>query len=175
LPDESIQSRLERIVELLNRHGVEYLVIGGAAETIFGSARPTFDIDICHRRTIGNLERLAAVLREIKASIRGGPRDLPFVPDARALYLGNNFTFDTTLREFDCLAIVEPLGQYEDLVQHAEEYPLGESRVRTIGLDDLIRIKEYLGRPKDRDSLMHLRAIKQVRGESKQSGEGESG
>jgi hypothetical protein len=34
-----------------------------------------------------------------------------------------------------------------------------------MSLDDLIRIKEHICRPKDRDSLMHLLAIRRVRGE----------
>ena len=32
-----------------------------------------------------------------------------------------------------------------------------------IGLDDLIRIKRSIGRPKDRESLLHLEAIKRLR------------
>jgi hypothetical protein len=37
--------------------------------------------------------------------------------------------------------------------------------VRVIGLDDLIRIKRHLSRPKDRESLLHLEAIKRLREE----------
>jgi hypothetical protein len=32
-----------------------------------------------------------------------------------------------------------------------------------IGLDDLIQIKRYIGRPKDRESLLQLEAIKRLR------------
>lgn len=35
--------------------------------------------------------------------------------------------------------------------------------VRTISLADLIRVKEHIRRPKDRDSLFQLHAIKQIR------------
>lgn len=35
--------------------------------------------------------------------------------------------------------------------------------MRVIGLDDLIRIKRYIGRPKDRESLLQLEAIKRLR------------
>ena len=34
-----------------------------------------------------------------------------------------------------------------------------------IGLDDLIRIKRHLARAKDRESLLHLEAIKRLREE----------
>ena len=32
-----------------------------------------------------------------------------------------------------------------------------------MALDDLIRIKRYIGRPKDRESLLQLEAIKRLR------------
>jgi hypothetical protein len=54
--DAPEKSPLQRIAELFTTHGVEFLVIGGQAETLFGGARITFDIDcvIGARRTICN-------------------------------------------------------------------------------------------------------------------------
>jgi hypothetical protein len=40
---------------------------------------------------------------------------------------------------------------------------MGGQPVQIIGLDDLIRIKRYLARPKDRESLLQLEAIKRLR------------
>lgn len=42
---------------------------------------------------------------------------------------------------------------------------IADRTVRVIGLDDLIRIKRHLGRPKDRASLLQLEAIKRLRDE----------
>jgi predicted nucleotidyltransferase len=167
MADEPPKSALHEIARLLTAKGVEFLVIGGQAETLFGSPRVTFDIDLCYRRTAGNLERLAAALKVLKPTLRGAPPDLPFQIDARALALGSNFTFRTTFGALDLLGWVEPIGGYEDLVQHAEEYPLGDIVVQTISLEDLIRVKEHIRRPKDRDSLFQLQAIKQIRAERK--------
>ena len=47
MSDESTPSRLERIVDVLLEQGVEFLVIGGQAEYLFGSSRYTSDVDIC--------------------------------------------------------------------------------------------------------------------------------
>ena len=58
---------------------------------------------------------------------------------------------------------MEPIGTYEDLLPRAETITVDGHPVRVIGLDDLIRIKRYLGRPKDRESLLHLEAIKRLR------------
>lgn len=165
MAEDTDKSPLERVAEVLTRHGVEFIVIGGQAETIHGSARVTYDVDLCYRRSPANLGRLAAALKELKVSLRNAPPDLPFIIDATSLALGDNFTFDTIHDAVDFLGYVEPLGGYEEITQNAETYPVGDFELRVISLDDLIRIKEHLGRPKDRDSLMHLRAIKQVREE----------
>ena len=128
-------SALEQIARLLTSHGVEFLVIGGQAEAAFGSPRATYDVDLCHRRTADNLERLARALRELNPSLRGAPANLPFVIDARSLALGGNFALKTEISDLDLIAYVEPVGTYEDLLPRAET----------------------------RDSLMQLLAIRRLR------------
>jgi hypothetical protein len=162
-------SDLEKIAEILLRHRVEFLVIGGQAEILMGSPRVTYDTDLCYRRTQANLERLAGALAEIKPSLRGAPPDLPVVLDAAALALGSNYTFDTPLGPLDLLGWMEPVGTYDDVAPHSESYKLGEFELRTIGLDDLIRIKQHIGRAKDRESLLQLLAIRTLRDEEKRT------
>jgi predicted nucleotidyltransferase len=144
---------------------VEFIVIGGQADYLFGSPRVTYDVDLCYRRTRANLERLAAALKEIKPTLRGAPPDLPIVLDVQAFFLGSNYTFDTDFGELDLLGWVEPLGDYEALARHAEVYRVGDLELKVIGLDDLIRVREHIGRTKDRDSLYQLLAIKRLRQE----------
>lgn len=164
MADDAVgKSSLRKFVELFARHGVEFIVIGGQAENLFGSPRVTYDFDFCYRRTAENLQRLADALRTLSPILRGAPADLPFQLDARSLALGSNFTFETAVGSLDLLGWVEPIGDYEALVARAESYPLGGHIVRTISLDDLIRVKEHIRRPKDRDSLFQLHAIRQIR------------
>ncbi len=149
----------------MQRYGVEFLVIGGQAEYLFGSPRVTYDVDFCYRRTRENIERLAAALKELKPTLRGAPAGLPLVLDAQALGFGSNYTFDTDFGKFDLLGWVEPLGDYDALLKNSEKYVIGDMEIQTIGLDDLIRIKEHIGRAKDRESLLQLLAIKRIRAE----------
>jgi predicted nucleotidyltransferase len=167
MAEETSKSSLERIVEVFISHGVEFLVIGGQAETLYGSARVTYDTDLCYRRTAENLERLANALAELKPQLRGAPPDLPFRLDAKSLALGCNFTFLTEVGALDILGYVEPLGGYDDIITRTEPADLGRFSLRVIALDDLIRVKEHIQRPKDRDSLMHLLAIRRVREENR--------
>lgn len=170
MPEDTPKSRLQRIADLLARHQVEFLVIGGQAESLYGSPRITYDVDLCYRRNEVNLQHLAEALRELKLTLRGAPPDLPFQVDARSLALGSNFTFETPIGPLDLLGWVEPLGDYEALVTNAESVRLGDLDLRVISLEDLIRVKQHINRPKDRDSLMQLLAIQRVRQEPPDAG-----
>jgi hypothetical protein len=82
---------------------VEFIVLGGQAAALLGSPVPTFDVDLCYRRTPDNLCRLAEALTELHPTLRGAPPDLPFRLDAESLALGANFTFNTDLGPLDLL------------------------------------------------------------------------
>jgi len=166
MADEPEKPRLLVIAEHFQRHGVEFMVIGGQAATLLGSPLPTVDIDLCYRRTADNLERLAAALKELHPTLRGAPADLPFRLDAQSLGLGSNFTFNTDYGPLDLLGWVEPFGTYENLLPHASVIPVGEVKLLTIGLDDLIAVKRHIGRPKDKVALAQLELIRQVRGQA---------
>lgn len=161
--ENTSKAPLLKIVELLQRHQVEFLIIGGQAAALLGSPLPTFDIDLCYHRTPENLERLAQALAELHPTLRGAPPDLPFRLDAQSLALGSNFTFSTAVGALDLLGWVEPFGGYEALLPRAEQVPFGGQTVKVIGLDDLLTIKRYLRRPKDQAALYQLEAIKRLR------------
>jgi hypothetical protein len=133
-----------------------------------GSPRVTYDVDLCYRRTTANLERLASALGTLRLTLRGAPSDLKFHIDARALALGQNYSFEVD-GEFalDLLAYLEPRGGYEELAPRTETVDLGGRPVRVIALEDLIRIKQHIRRPKDQSSLVHLEAIKRLRDEER--------
>ena len=170
MADETEKSALERIAELLVSHGVEFVVVGGQAEVLLGSPRVTYDVDLCYRRTPGNLQRLAAALRELKPTLRGAPPDLPFRIDAESLALGCNYTCRSPLGDLDLLGHLEPLGDYDSINARAETYHIGSLGLRVIHLDDLVTIKQHIARPKDREALRQLLAIRRIRNERDDGG-----
>ena len=164
--DESTERpNLLRIAEHLERHAVEFMVIGGQAAVLLGSPLPTFDVDLCYRRTKENLQRLAEALEELHPTLRGAPGDLPFRLDAESLALGANFTFNTDYGPLDLLGWVEPHGTYDELLAGCERIEVGDAQLLVIGLEDLIAIKRHLGRPKDQVMLVQLEALKRLREE----------
>ena len=59
------------IVDVFNRYGVEYVVIGAFAARLHDAPiDPTFDIDFTPAKTYENSLRLDAALNELKAKIR---------------------------------------------------------------------------------------------------------
>lgn len=153
-----------QITEVLARHDVEFVIIGGVAAILLGSPIITYDFDICYRRTRENTVRLADALREIQAWPRGFDRSLPFVLDGVTLHNGDTFTFETTLGPFDCLGSPSGTTGYDDLVRAGTTVDLGEGlQALVCSLDDLIRMKRAAGRAKDLIAIEQLIAIKQVR------------
>ena len=66
-------TQIEAILTRLSQGGVEFVVIGGAAALAHGSARVTFDVDVCYRRTRENIERLCEALASLHPTLRGAP------------------------------------------------------------------------------------------------------
>src|SRR5262245_36617139 len=87
----------------LGDHHVRFVLIGGFAGAIRGSPQITGDLDICYARDRANLERLAAALHELEATLRGAPAGVPLVMDARTLQAEDRFTFTTRVGPVDCL------------------------------------------------------------------------
>ncbi len=59
-----------RLTAVLNRHRVDYVLVGGVAATLHGALRPTLDLDFLVERNDENLSRMAAALRELNARLR---------------------------------------------------------------------------------------------------------
>lgn len=75
------------ILRTLERHGVRYVLIGAAAARVAGAPVVTEDIDVTPATSRGNLERLAAALRELDARLRSSvePQGVAFPVDPEML------------------------------------------------------------------------------------------
>jgi hypothetical protein len=138
---------------------VDFVVIGGVAGGAHGSSFATFDIDLAYNREPENLKKVAGVLRELEARLRGAPQDVPFLLDAKTLEAGANFTFTTSLGDVDLLG--DPAGSpsYEKLRKAATEIDVRGYTVRIASLDHLIAMKESAGRPKDKLMATEYRVL----------------
>lgn len=150
---------LEKLLPVLVRADAEFIVIGGVAATIHGSARATYDVDFLYSRKKGNIQRLANCLARYKPYLREAPPNLPFSWDAKTIRNGLNFTLATTLGDIDLLGEVAGGETYQDLLAHSFDVDAFGVRFKCIDLPTLIRIKEAAGRPKDREAIAELRVL----------------
>lgn len=148
---------------LLSTH-VEFILIGGVAANVHGSARATYDIDVLYRRSADNLARLVEALAPLDPYLRGAPPGLPFTFDVDTLRRGLNFTLTTSCGDIDLLGEVTGGGTYDDLLPASEDVPLFGLACRCATLEALIRMKRAAGRPKDFEALAELEALRDERG-----------
>lgn len=142
---------LDRILEVLNRHGVDFVVIGGIAVLAHGNQRATLDLDLVASHTRENLRRLAAALDELNAELAGTDAHLLPADQTNPEHLANgaNWTMHTDAGKVDFLSEVpggRPYGEIRDRSVEVDGY---DPSFRIVGLDDLIRMKREAGRPKD--------------------------
>jgi hypothetical protein len=171
-PDLGPSLKLPALLEVLDRHAVDYLVIGGIAGIIHGSSYPTYDFDVLYARDDRNLERMAAALSELNVTLRNAPADLPFQVDARTLAAGSNFTFESDLGSFDILGHADGMRDYEEMRADSTREDLWGVLVRTVSVPDLIRMKRAAGRPKDKQMAEELIAIAEAQ---RRAAKGEKG
>lgn len=155
MSDDSVRLDAATIIDVLNRHGVEFVVIGAWAVEAQGIARsnPTRDVDVAPRATTANLRRLSSALRDLGARIRteAVPGGLPFDHDASSLGRSQTWNLVCAAGEFDLSFAPSGFTRgYDDLVSRAVlvELPDGPT-VRVAAVGDVIESKRQAGREKD--------------------------
>jgi len=141
---------------------VRFVIVGGLAMTIHGSAYVTFDLDFCYARDAENLSRLAEALRPHRPRLRGAPEGLPFRLDEEALRNGLNFTLTTDLGDIDLLGEVAGVGDYAAALDSSISVELFGVSFDVLTLEVLIASKRAAGRPKDLLMLPELEALREA-------------
>jgi predicted nucleotidyltransferase len=151
-------------LQALVGHDVRFILVGGAAATVHGSARLTQDLDAVYARDAENLRRLAHALGPHQPYLRGAPPGLPFRLDEPTLAHGLNFTLTTDVGELDLLGAIVGGGGYQELLPHAIPIEVFGLRFLCLDLPMLIAVKRAAGRPKDLEAIAELEALLEERG-----------
>lgn len=161
MPDP-VPYRPSELLEVLERHGVRFVVIGGLAAELRGSPYITRDVDVTPSRDRANLRRLAGALRELNAQLRVPGVDGPveFKLDEHSFDWGTTWTFVTDHGYLDVALLPDGTQGYDDLRRGATREQITETlQVDVASLADVIRSKEAAGREKDRAVLPILRRV----------------
>ncbi len=154
-------TQFEILLSALSRERVSFVIIGGIAATLHGSARLTNDLDIAYERSLENVERLATALSPLQPYLRGAPPGLPFRFDPATIRRGLNFTLRTDAGDIDVLGEVTGLGDFEAVERESLEVELFGSEYKVLNLDALIRAKRAAGRAKDLEVVAELEALRE--------------
>ncbi len=141
---------IESLLRSLNAHEVRYVVIGAAAFPIYGYVRATLDVDIFIEATEENARRTWEALRAFGYDVS----DLSIETLLRKKVLIRQYLVECDIHPF--VAGVT----FEEVWKRRVEGEVGETRVWFASLDDLIRMKEAAGRPKDLEDLRVLRKLR---------------
>jgi len=160
---------VEALIHLLDRHHVEFLVVGGVAGRLHGASRVTKDADCLPDPDQSNMDRLADAMREVHArlSVEGlsdeEARALPIPLDGRWLADQELSTWRTDIGKIDVLMNMPARDgtrlTYADLAARAIEMRVADTTIHVAALGDIIASKEWCNRDKDHQALPELRAL----------------
>jgi hypothetical protein len=159
MPD--VEFRPEKLLEVLARHGVRHVLIGGFAGVIHGSPYVTTDIDVVPEASAANLQRLSDALDEMHAKVwtDAVPEGVPFDHDAASLAAARTWNLVTDFGRLDITFEPSGTGGFADVARDAVHLTILGAEVDVASLADVIRSKEAAGREKDRLVLPVLRRI----------------
>lgn len=124
-------------LEALLRHCVDFVVVGSIAGLAYGSAYPTYDLDLAYARDARNLNRLDSALAELGAM--DGPMRMK----------GPNISVETSHGRLDILGEIPGIRNYEELRRDSHSERIAGVSVRIASLDHLIAMKRASRQRKD--------------------------
>ena len=153
-------------VELLRRlsdGGVQYVIVGGVAAIVHGSARITEDLDVFAPLDHPNVVAIIKSLAGTRPRWRHRP-DLPVItPDNPQLEGLKNLYLVCDLGQMDVLGEMPEAGTYAEVARRAVEVDFRGILCRVVDLDTLITVKRTVGREKDRRALPELELLRRLK------------
>lgn len=156
-------SDLRNLLQRLAGAGVQFAIVGGYAGVVHGCTYVTQDIDICCDFSSANLLALQRALCDVHPVHRMTPgrKALQLTPENAAEF--KNLCLDTDIGRLDCLSHVDGLGNYEQVKGACERVEVEGVQFHVLAIDSLIATKEAMNRPRDREVIRQLQAIKGLR------------
>jgi hypothetical protein len=149
----------------LDRHHVQYLLIGGLAVSLHGVERATMDVDITVAMTPENLAALTGMAEEL-GLLPVLPVPLQFLQNLDVLrrWHAERHLAAFALRTPELAGVTMdillfPPVEFFTMLPNALVLDVAGVAVRIASIDDLIALKQAVGRPIDIADIEHLRRI----------------
>lgn len=145
-----IQKDFEELLKLLEKHKIEYLVVGGYAVAFHGHPRFTKDIDIYYKNEIDNVQKIQAALVEFGFKKRDFTDDL-------FLKTGNIIKFGIEPVRVDFINEIAGI-EFKSAWKNRIRGKYGKVEISFIGKKELIKNKSSTKRPQDKADAQELKA-----------------
>lgn len=145
------------VFNLLNKHKVDHILIGGFAVNFHGLSRFTADLDIWIRDTKDNRARLAMAFKEIYGYEIPGVETMQFVAGWSTISLPNGFPLDILVNMKGLEAFT-----YDECLEAATDFEVEGTIFKVLHYNHLMANKKAAGRPKD---LLDIEELKKINGE----------
>lgn len=152
-----VEKDFEEFIELLNKHKVQYLIVGAYAMSFHTRPRSTGDIDFFVKADMKNARKLMSVLKDFGFGSAGLKED-DFLNHETVVQLG----FEPN--RIDILASITGVG-FAQAYKARVRGKFGKHGAWFISFDDLLRNKTALKRKKDEADAELLREFKRLKRE----------
>lgn len=140
----------EKLLKLLKKNKVIFLVIGASAFPVYGYARATLDIDLFVKPDLENIKRTIKALEEFGYDLMNlTPKD----------FMENKILIRQYMVEADIHPFVKGIT-FDEAWKNKITAKFGDTEVFFPSLDDMIQMKKAAGRPIDLEDLKYLIQIK---------------
>ncbi len=144
----NIQQDFKELLELLEKHNVDYMIVGGYAVAFHGFPRFTKDIDIFFSTAPENIEQIIEALTEF---------GFPKTELKSELFLaeGDLITFGVAPVRVDFINKIDGVD-YPNARKRRVRGKYGDNEVYFIGKEDLLQNKKSTTRAKDKADVEEL-------------------
>ncbi len=138
------------IIELFNKHNVEFLIAGAYAMSKVGYSRSTYDIDLWIKKTEQNAINIFNALDEFGVPFKIDPND--FLAPNSVLQIG------IEPNRIDILTDIDGLS-FDEAWQNKQLVTFDEINAYSLEIHDIIKNKTASNRPKDQLDLIQLKEL----------------
>ena len=151
----------------LTKARVDFVIVGGFAGVVHGCTYVTQDIDICCDFSPANLLALQKALGGLHPVHRMTPHHKKLYLTEKTCRQFKNLHLDTDIGQLDCLGFIEGLGDYGKVRRASELVEVHNIQMRVLNFESLIKAKKAMNRPRDKEAILQLEAIKKLKKQQK--------
>lgn len=160
----------EKELRALSAAKIDYLVCGGAAVVMFGFSRLTIDLDLIVSLERDNLSKLYDTLLQLGYKARVSIKKDEFIQKETLAKFAKEknmkvLSFYDPKDSFKTIDIGVNLPNIDNILRRKKFIKAGNFNIPIIFIDDLIKMKKDLARPKDIIDVENLKIIRQKQNE----------